>query len=109
MRRLVSLWLALLAACWLTRAAASSLLLGRVDQGYGALLELLAIPALQALALGWLTRQPGPLDLLLPLRQAWRLRPLCGALALDSAVIAAAWLLPASSWPLRLALSPAGG
>lgn len=107
MRRLVSLWLALLAAFWLARAAASSLLFGRVDQGYGALLELLAIPALQAVALGWLTRQPGPLDLALPWRQAWRLRPLRGALALDAAILAAAWLLPAYSWPSWLTASSA--
>jgi len=57
MRRLVSLWLTLLAAYWLTRAGASSLFFGRVDQGYPALVELLAIPALQALALAWATRQ----------------------------------------------------
>jgi len=57
MRRLVSLWLTLLAAYWLTRAGASSLFFGRVEQGYPALVELLAIPALQALALAWATRQ----------------------------------------------------
>ncbi len=109
MRRLVSLWLTLLAAFWLTRAVASSLLFGRIDQGHGTLVELLAIPALQALALGWLTRQPGPLDLALPWRQAWQLRALSGALVLDAVVVGAAWLLPASSWPFRLTLSPAGG
>jgi hypothetical protein len=50
------------------------------------------------MALGWLTRQPGSLDLALPWRQAWSLRPLRGALALDAAIVAAAWLLPAFSW-----------
>lgn len=58
MRRVVSLWLALLAAYWLTRAGASALLFGRVDHGFPALVELLAIPAVQALALAWATRQP---------------------------------------------------
>jgi hypothetical protein len=57
MRRVVSLWLTLLAAYWLTRAGASSLFFGRVDQDAPALVELLAIPALQALALAWATRR----------------------------------------------------
>jgi hypothetical protein len=108
MRRLVSLWLTLLAAFWLTRAVASWLLFGRIDQDYGTLVELLAIPALQALALGWLTRQPGPLDLALPWRQAWQLRALSGALVLDAVVVGAAWLVPASSWPFPLRFSPSG-
>jgi hypothetical protein len=49
------------------------------------------------------------------LAPAWQLRPLCGALALDAAVVVAAWLLPASSWPARLSWpfrlthSPSGG
>jgi len=81
MKRVVNLWLALLAAYWLIRAAASSLLFGRVDNGYPALVELLAIPALQAMALAWATRQRGSLQLALPWREGWRLRPLRGALA----------------------------
>jgi hypothetical protein len=59
MRRVVDLWLALLGAYWLTRAGASALWFGRVDQSYPALVELLVIPALQAAALTWATRQPG--------------------------------------------------
>ncbi len=56
-RRLVSLWLTLLGAYWLTRAGASALLWGRVDGGFPAALELAVVPALQALALGWATRE----------------------------------------------------
>lgn len=59
MRRVVKLWLALLGAYWLTRAGVSALLFGRVDQGYPALVELLAIPAVQALALAWASRPAG--------------------------------------------------
>src|ERR1700730_3930303 len=109
MRRVVNLWLALLGAYWLTRAGASSLLFGRVDHGYPALLDLLAIPALQAVALAWATRQPGAADLALPWREAWRLRPLRGALAVDMSVIAASWLMPATSGPSWLAPSLRAG
>src|ERR1700687_1271764 len=108
MRRVVDLWLALLAAYWLMRAGASSLIFGRVDQGYPALVELLAIPALQAAALAWVTRQPGAAQLTLPWREGWRLRPLRGILALDLSVIAAAWLMPAASCPFWLASFGAG-
>src|SRR5258708_27545482 len=105
MKRVINLWLALLAAYWLTRAGASSLLFGRVDRGYPALVDLLAIPALQALALAWATRQPGSVQLALPWREGWRLWPLRGLLAIDVSVIAAAWLMPAASRPSWLALS----
>jgi len=105
MRRVVNLWLALLGAYWLTRAGASSLLFGRVDHDYPALLDLLAIPALQALALSWATRQPGAVDLALPWREAWRLRALRGALAVDVGILAASWLMPAASRPSWLAPS----
>jgi hypothetical protein len=105
MRRVVNLWLALLAAYWLIRAAASSLLFGRVDQGYPALVELLAIPALQAIVLAWATRQRGSLQLALPWREGWRLLPLRGALAIDVSVLAVAWLVPAALRPSWLAPS----
>jgi hypothetical protein len=45
MRRVVNVWLALLGAYWLTRAGASSLLFGRVDHGYPALLDLGSLSA----------------------------------------------------------------
>jgi len=105
MRRVVNLWLALLGAYWLMRAGASSLLFGRVDHGYPALFDLLAIPALQAVALAWATRQPGSVPLALPWREAWRLRALRGALAVDVSILAASWLMPAASRPSWLAPS----
>jgi hypothetical protein len=58
MRRLLAIWLTLLAAFWLTREAASALLFQSVDRGPGAWAELLIVPALQAAVLGWLTRAP---------------------------------------------------
>jgi len=99
MRRVVNLWLALLGAYWLTRAGASSLLFGRIDHDYPALVDLLAIPALQAVVLAWATRQPGSVDLALPWREAWRLRTWRGALAVDVGILAASWLMPATSRP----------
>jgi hypothetical protein len=97
MKRVVNLWLALLAAFWLTRAGISSLLFGRVEQGFRALVELLAVPALQAVALAWATRQgrqPSRLAAVqcaLPWREAWRLRSFRVALAIDAGVLAFAW------------------
>lgn len=106
MRRGLSLWLALLAAYWLTRAAVSSLLVGRVEHGFPELVELLAVPALQALVLSWATRQRGAVArLALPWREAWRLWPLRGVLAMDLGVIAVAWLVPAPRRPAWLAPS----
>jgi len=57
MKRLLTLWLTLLGAFWLTRAAVSALLFQRAaDHEAGALLLLTAVPLLQAAAVGWLTR-----------------------------------------------------
>ena len=58
MQRMIKLWLALLAAFWLTRAVVGALVEGRVERGLSAQLELAAIPALQAAALAWATRGP---------------------------------------------------
>jgi len=57
MKRLLALWLTLLGAFWLAREGTSALLFQRVDQGYGALAELLLVPALQVAVLAWLTRE----------------------------------------------------
>jgi hypothetical protein len=57
LKRLLSLWLTLLAAYWLARAAAAALLFGRIESGWAALVELAAIPLLQAAALTWITRR----------------------------------------------------
>jgi hypothetical protein len=58
MTRLLTLWLTLLAAFWLTRTAVSAVLFQRVDQGAEAWAELLLVPLLQAAVVGWLTRAP---------------------------------------------------
>ncbi len=60
MSRLLTLWLTFLAAFWLTRACTSALLFERVDHGVGETVQLLVIPALQTLLVGWLTRRPRP-------------------------------------------------
>lgn len=59
-RQFLTLWLTLVAAFWLTRAAVSAFLFERAARGPAALLEALAIPLLQAVALAWATRQPAP-------------------------------------------------
>lgn len=56
MRRLLAIWLTLLAAFWFTRAVVSAFLFERADRSWE---ELVMIPLLQALVLGWLTRAPG--------------------------------------------------
>jgi hypothetical protein len=59
MKRLLTLWLTLLGAFWLTRAAVSALLFERIaDRGGEALFLLVAVPLLQAALVGWLTRPP---------------------------------------------------
>jgi hypothetical protein len=58
MRRFLTLWLTLVAALWLTRAAVSALLFQRADVGPAAVFQALAIPLLQAAALAWATRPP---------------------------------------------------
>jgi hypothetical protein len=61
MKRLLILWLTLLAAFWFTRAAVSALLFQRAaDQEPGAVFLLVVVPLAQALAIGWLTRPPSP-------------------------------------------------
>ncbi len=61
MKRLLTLWLILLGAFWLTRAVISALLFQRVaDRESEALFLLVAIPILQAALVGWLTRPARP-------------------------------------------------
>lgn len=88
MKRLLILWLTLFPAFWLARTAASALLWQRIDPGYGAFFQLVTIPLLQTLAVGWATRGPGPL----PLSGLWRevraRRLLLGLLLADGLVIA---------------------
>jgi hypothetical protein len=59
MRRLLAIWLTLLAAFWLTRAVVSAFLFERADRSWEGFLQLVMIPLLQTLILGWLTRPAG--------------------------------------------------
>jgi hypothetical protein len=60
-KRLLTLWLTLLGAFWLTRAVVSALLFQRVaDRGGEALFLLIAVPLLQTALVGWLTRPARP-------------------------------------------------
>jgi hypothetical protein len=60
MKRLLTLWLTLLGAFWLTRAAVSALLFERIaERGYEALFLLIAVPLLQTALVHWLTRPSG--------------------------------------------------
>jgi hypothetical protein len=98
MSRLLALWLTLLAAFWLTRAASSALLFGVVDRGYGEAFQLVAVPALQALLVAWATRRPGPFLHALPVRIALRQADLRGILLLDAAVLAAGLIFANHPW-----------
>ncbi len=60
MSRLLTLWLIFLAAFWLTRAGTSALVFGHVERGAGETVQILLIPALQALLVAWLTRPRRP-------------------------------------------------
>jgi hypothetical protein len=61
MKRLLTLWLTLLGAFWLTRAVASAVVFQRVaDRGGRALFLLLAVPVFQTALLSWLTRRTTP-------------------------------------------------
>jgi hypothetical protein len=62
MQRFLTLWLTLLGAFWLTRAAVSALLFQRADAGPATLLQVLAVPLLQAALLAWTTQPPDPLS-----------------------------------------------
>ena len=61
MKQLLTLWLTLLGAFWLTRAVVSALFFQSVaDRGGEALFLLIAVPILQAALVGWLTRPARP-------------------------------------------------
>ncbi|HEY0784180.1 MAG TPA: hypothetical protein VGE98_17105 [Thermoanaerobaculia bacterium] len=101
MRRLLALWLTLLAAFWLTRTALSALLFGRAPTHFESLLLLVAVPFAQAVALAWATRQPGP-PLALPLVHGFRLPALRALFALDLLALGAAALALAGRLPADL-------
>jgi hypothetical protein len=56
MQRFLTLWLTLLAAGWLTRAAVSALLFERAGGGPAVLVQVFAVPLIQAALLAWATR-----------------------------------------------------
>lgn len=98
MSRLLALWLTLLAAFWLTRAASSALLFGNAGRGLGEVFLLVTVPALQALLVAWATRRPGPFLHAAPLRLALRRSDLRGLLLLDAAVFLAGWIFLGHPW-----------
>lgn len=98
MRRLLALWLTLLASFWLTRALVSALLFGSADRTWEGFFQLVTVPVLQALFVAWATRRPGRPAHLLPVRIALRRPDLRAILLFDAAVIALGALLPAVSW-----------
>lgn len=88
MKRLLILWLTLFPAFWLMRTAVPALLWQRIDNGYGAFFQLVTIPLLQTLAVGWATRGPGPLPLSWLWKEVRTSRLLLGLLLADAVVIA---------------------
>jgi hypothetical protein len=98
MSRLLALWLTLLAAFWLTRAASSALLFGTVDRGYGEVFQLVTVPVLQALLVAWATRRPGPFLHTVPVRLSLRQADLRGILLLDAAVFAIGLIFTGHPW-----------
>lgn len=91
MSRLLALWLTLLAAFWLTRAGASAVVFGNADRSYEGIIQLVTVPALQALLVAWATRRPGPFAPAIPVRAALRQPDLKVILLLDAAVLVAGW------------------
>src|SRR5262249_26226744 len=90
-KRVLTLWLTLLAVFWAARTALSVLLFARVDQSYEATLQLILVPALQAVALGWVPRRPGSAPLALPWRLAWARQRLVLALSAELIVLTVGW------------------
>lgn len=56
MQRFLTFWLTLLGAGWLTRSAVSALLFERAGGGSVVLLQVFAVPLVQAALLTWTTR-----------------------------------------------------
>ncbi|HEV7505105.1 MAG TPA: hypothetical protein VGS07_09355 [Thermoanaerobaculia bacterium] len=60
MQRFLTLWLTLVGAGWLTRAAVSAMLFERAGGGPAVLLQVFAVPLIQAALLTWATRPGAP-------------------------------------------------
>ncbi|HEX6864677.1 MAG TPA: hypothetical protein VF414_17735 [Thermoanaerobaculia bacterium] len=99
MKRLLILWLTLFPAFWLAQTAASALLWQRIDSGYGAFFRLVTIPLLQTLAVGWVTRGPGPLPLSGLWREARADRRLLELLAVDAVALLLGAVFPVLPFP----------
>ena len=99
MKRLLILWLTLFPAFWLARTAVSALLWQRIDPGYPAFFQLVTIPLLQTLAIGWVTRGPGPLPLSGLWREVRRDRRLLELLATDAVVLILGAVFPVLPFP----------
>jgi len=91
MKRLLTLWMTLFAAFWFTRTVTSALLVQEVARDFRSLFQLVTIPVLQTLVVGWLTRPPGRVPLLPPLRPVVRHPGLAAVLALDLVAAALSW------------------
>lgn len=111
MKRLLTLWLTLLAALWLTRTAISALLFQDAGRGFDAAFLLVTVPVLQTLAVGWFTRPPGPLPWAGLAREVRARRLLLGLLAADAAVLLLPPLfeseIPPAAWAALQALAVA--
>jgi len=94
MRRFVWIWLTLLGAFWAVKTLVSAATFGRIDPGYGDLVQLVLVPAGQAAVLWWVTREARttPRQVLRALFTPW----LAVFFAWDAAVAALGWLLPES-------------
>ncbi len=111
MKRLLTLWLTLLAALWLTRTAVSALLFQEAGRGFDAAFLLVTVPVLQTLAVGWLTRPPGPPPWAVLAREVRARRLLPVLLAADAAVLLLAALfeseIPPAVWAALQTLAAA--
>jgi hypothetical protein len=89
MRRFLWIWLTLLGAFWATRALLAAAF-QRVDRGAGSGVQLVLVPAAQAILVWWLTRtsRPAPRLVLRALLTPW----LAFFLACDAVVVEADWL-----------------
>ncbi|HEV2845894.1 MAG TPA: hypothetical protein VG477_13660, partial [Thermoanaerobaculia bacterium] len=109
MKRLLTLWLTLLAALWLTRTAVSALLFQQADGGFGAAFVLVTVPVLQTLAVAWVTRAQGPPPWAGLASEIRRRRLLLGLLAGDAAALLLALLLESGAPPAAWAGLQAAG
>lgn len=111
MKRLLTLWLTLLAALWLTRTAVSALLFQDAGRGFDAAFLLVTVPVLQTLTVGWFTRSPGPLPWAVLAREVRARRLLLGLLTADAAVLLLAALfeseIPPAAWAALQTLAAA--